>query len=465
MENVHLLSDIKPPLSIVTVEVCVLQRQPVREIGSRTASRFGEGRRAVLNFVVKDIMGDTANVVYWGTPDNAHRISSLLPIGAAVRLPFLKVTGPRKGSYQFTPCCTCQMVLELQHPESQCQAVKVAHPRNIHRLTQALHVPPVMRADSKSIKELLAEQLECNVTIMAVVVDIGLPEEVNTRNGVEKRLMLELADQSSQTILMTVWGDMAQYLKDQCLPWDTVVLLQDARLTVSTRFGNQIQTSPRTLITVDVTGADANEIKNLVQIEARLQRLQPMKLNRETTRLTQYEPPGLPQWVTLQVLAYLNKTGLPPPTVEISRPFITIALLTRWDEPSVWGRCKKCHTSSTEFLYSIADPNKLRCALCGTDARNLQERRLHVPGFFSDSYGEIRLLLREQHIELLIGRTEALDPVKLMDLLDDLQWQRFVLEFYVQPAGEGEEGKNAIRLLRISSPTSQQWTLYLDAVL
>lgn len=48
---------------------------------------------------------------------------------------------------------------------------------------------------------------------------IGLPEEVNTRNGVEKRLMLELADQSSQTILMTVWGDMAQYLKDQCLLW------------------------------------------------------------------------------------------------------------------------------------------------------------------------------------------------------------------------------------------------------
>lgn len=51
--------------------------------------------------------------------------------------------------------------------------MKVAHPRNIHRLTQALHVPPVMRADSKLIKELLAEQLECNVTIMAVVVDIG----------------------------------------------------------------------------------------------------------------------------------------------------------------------------------------------------------------------------------------------------------------------------------------------------
>lgn len=68
------LSEVSQSSSCVTVEASVLQKQSVREIHSDTS-------RAVLNFVIKDVMGDTANVVYWGSLSSAEHLSSQLPIG------------------------------------------------------------------------------------------------------------------------------------------------------------------------------------------------------------------------------------------------------------------------------------------------------------------------------------------------------------------------------------------------
>ncbi|XP_003747463.1 uncharacterized protein LOC100901651 [Galendromus occidentalis] len=289
-------------------------------IGKRKAKSGTRGGTNIpFNFTIKDVVGDTANVVYWARPDKYLEANSILQLGSAFRFVSLKSSSAGRGK-EIDPRTTCAFVLQMSTLSVEKLGDKKIEEKLMHifsTIPQGLEVTP--------IPQLLSATATFRTNVMATVVSIGELRQVKVPSGeLASALDLEVADHSLESIIVTLWGsELTAFVHEQIMAWDSVILLQDAKVKFYANRSNHVTIGTQTLVTPNASGKAATIIQRAVA-KARAEGLKFRKMLEIPKTAPAYSPDLPPQWMLLKVISDFFNRALWPDHINPYKPMVSI---------------------------------------------------------------------------------------------------------------------------------------------